>query len=134
LPLPISVARALLPFPHLLHNKTFWCPFTPGLGQYRLDSASLHYFPRLALQHMSRHSGQSNISNGKCVGMYHIALWHILIVFFSLWIFSADRAPTDLLQQICSNRFSLFSSSYICFMFFLASFSGVLFSLASFSS
>jgi len=30
--------------------------------------------------------------------------------------------------------YSLFSSSYICFMFILASFSGVLFSLASFSS
>jgi hypothetical protein len=72
------VARVLLPFFNLLHHAydtNSWYSFPPGLGQYRLDSASLHYFPRLALQCVRRHPGQSDISNGKCVGMYHIAAY-----------------------------------------------------------
>jgi len=61
---------------------TFWYPFPPELGQYRLGSASLHSFPRIALQYASRHSGQSDISNGKCVGKYHIAAYHHSFLLF----------------------------------------------------
>ena len=69
------VARSLLLFLFLLH-RIFWCHFPLGFGQYRLGSASLHYFPHLALQYVSKHSDQSDSSNGRCVDTYHIVAYH----------------------------------------------------------
>ena len=97
------VARVLLPFFNLLHHAydtNSWYSFPPGLGQYRLDSASLHYFPRLALQQVSRHLGQSDISNGTSVGMYHIAAYrHSFLLsgcMLSAWLGSSKLGSNPL--------------------------------------